>query len=84
MYIPRGKQVPTVSAPQARGTFNHIARIHFIFSGHGELSDLARKHALVTDGIQKHAPILDWLEFAIACLISQILGPGVTGCYTNS
>ena len=45
-----------------------------LLPGHGELSDLVRKHALVRDGIQKHAPILDGLEFAIACLVSQILG----------
>lgn len=50
-----------------------------LLPGHGELSDLVRKHALVRDGIQKHAPILDCLEFAITCLVSQILGPGVTG-----
>ena len=76
MYIPREKQVPSVSAPQAGGTFNHTARVHFISC---LASDLVRKHALVRDGIQKHAPILDWLEYAITCLVSQILGPGVTG-----
>jgi hypothetical protein len=28
--IPREKQVPSVSAPQAEGMFNHIAIVHFI------------------------------------------------------